>query len=166
MPGRRACRLGDLAVPRTRSALVVLVIVAMSATFAAAATGDIPPGFGHFETPTRNIVCDYNNHARAPSVFCAIKSGLKPPPRHVRCTEGGYTDKFALLGPKGHATMPSCWGDPGPLANAGRGQLLRYGKTLSVAHGAIRCTSAFAGVTCTNRAGHGFFLSRERSRRF
>jgi hypothetical protein len=66
------------------------------------------PGFGHFETPTRNIVCDYYSHTRAPSVFCAIKSGLKPVPRHVRCTTGGYTDRPALLGAKGHATMPSC----------------------------------------------------------
>ena len=150
-----------------RSRLAVLFAVSVSAAiFAAAATADLPPGFGHFETPTRNVVCDYDTHARAPSVFCAIKSGLKPAPRHVRCSTGGYTDKFALLGAKGPATMPSCWGDPGPLANAGRGRVLRYGKSVSVAHGAVRCTSAFAGVTCTNRAGHGFFLSRAHSRRF
>jgi hypothetical protein len=30
----------------------------------------------------------------------------------------------------------------------------------------MHCTSAFAGLTCTNNAGHGFALSRQRARRF
>jgi hypothetical protein len=32
--------------------------------------------------------------------------------------------------------------------------------------GAFTCTSAVAGVTCRNRAGHGFFVSRQRYRLF
>ena len=36
---------------------------------------------------------------------------------------------------------------------------LAYGKTWHFK--AFTCTSRFTGLTCTNRAGHGLFLSRE-----
>lgn len=43
-------------------------------------------------------------------------------------------------------------------------RMLGYGKTWS--GGGLRCKSEFTGVTCRNRSGHGFFLSRERRRSF
>jgi hypothetical protein len=55
-------------------------------------------------------------------------------------------------------------GDAGPLAFEQVARVLAYGRTLRV--GGIRCTSAVTGLTCRNRSGHGFFLSRERWRKF
>jgi hypothetical protein len=43
-------------------------------------------------------------------------------------------------------------------------RVLAYGKTW--AGEGLRCTSAEIGLTCRNRDGHGFFLSRERWRAF
>jgi hypothetical protein len=150
-----------------RAASRVLLLAAIAAcTAAGPATAKLPPGIGHFETPSRNIVCDYMSHGSGPSVFCAIKSGLKPPPPRKHCTVGDRVDTFVLLGAKGRATMPSCWGDPGPLVNDGQGTVLAYGRTLRIAHGAIRCRSAVEGLTCRNGKGHGFFLSRKHSGRF
>lgn len=40
----------------------------------------------------------------------------------------------------------------------GQGRVLAYGSTWGA--GPFTCTSAAAGVTCRNRGGHGFFLSR------
>jgi hypothetical protein len=42
--------------------------------------------------------------------------------------------------------------------------VLGYGRTWRV--GGIRCASAPSGLTCRNKTGRGFFLSRERWRTF
>lgn len=46
----------------------------------------------------------------------------------------------------------------------GLGPVLRYGS--SWRHHQISCTMRRTGLTCHNRARHGFFMSRERWRRF
>ena len=46
-----------------------------------------------------------------------------------------------------------------PYVGSGIAKVLGYGKTWS--GGGIRCTSAETGLTCRNKSGHGFFLSRE-----
>jgi hypothetical protein len=97
-------------------------------------------------------------------VFCAIKSGLRPPPPKVECEEGGYTDRLIFLNLTGRSTVPSCWGDPGPVVGEEQAKVLAYGRTWRFR--SLRCTSAKKGLTCRNGSGHGFFLSRERSRRF
>jgi hypothetical protein len=45
-----------------------------------------------------------------------------------------------------------------------RAKVLAYGRTFT--SGPFRCTSQSAGLTCRNRAGHGWFLSRQSYRRF
>jgi hypothetical protein len=45
-----------------------------------------------------------------------------------------------------------------------RAPVLAYGRTRSF--GSMRCTSRMSGMTCKNRDGHGFALSRERQRLF
>ena len=45
-----------------------------------------------------------------------------------------------------------------------RSPVLAYGRTRSF--GSMRCTSRMTGMTCKNRDGHGFVLSRERQRLF
>lgn len=122
---------------------------------------------GQFKTPTHNIVCQYRYNVQdaPPSVFCGIQSGLKPPPPHVDCHgNGDYTDRLALMNATGRVQVPSCWGDPGPFAVERHARVLRYGKSWH--HRGLRCASAFKGLTCRNKSGHGFFLSREHSRSF
>jgi hypothetical protein len=120
---------------------------------------------GYFQTPSHNIVCVYLFGGSAGAgVDCGIKSGLEPPPRRITCTAGDPTSNFVDLGITGRAVEPSCAGDPGPFVGEDHARVLAYGTTWR--HGALRCSSAVTGLTCRNRNGHGFFLSRAHSRRF
>jgi hypothetical protein len=142
-------------------ALLVLALGAGTTALAASARN------GAFKTPSRNIVCGY---AIAPdgtaSMECGVKSGLKPPPRRIHCIAGDPNDKRVSLRDTGRAAPVLCAGDPGPLLPQieARARVLRYGTTIRIA--GIRCSSAATGLTCRNRSGHGFFLSRERWRTF
>jgi hypothetical protein len=124
-------------------------------------------GTGYFKTPSGNIVCFYSGGpADMPRMFlgCGIRSGLKPAPPRRPCEEGGYAGDRVELSATGRVAVPSCAGDPGALVGAAGAPVLAYGRTWS--GGGIRCASATAGLTCRNRSGHGFFLSRERWRAF
>lgn len=112
-----------------------------------------------FQSPSGNIDCIMDGGA---SVRCDIQSKSWPrPPKPKNCpvdwgqglgvdaTKRGYVicaGDTALAPP----------GDPYPV--------LAYGKRIKV--GGITCSSATAGITCRNRQGHGFFLSRQRYRLF
>jgi Family of unknown function (DUF6636) len=117
---------------------------------------------GYFKTPSGNIVCAHTQ----PLVVCGIKSGLKPaPPRSGRlCNEVDYQGDRVKLSVTGRASAIPCSGDAGPYAGESIARVLGYGKTWS--GGGIRCTSAITGLTCRNKSGHGFFLSREHWRAF
>lgn len=122
---------------------------------------------GFFKTPSANIVCYYSNGpVDLPRWFlgCGIKSGLQPPPPRRPCEEGGYAGDRVEMNATGTVGVPACAGDPGALVGESQAKVLGYGKTWS--GGGIRCTSAITGLTCRNKSGHGFFLSRERWRRF
>jgi hypothetical protein len=125
------------------------------------------PKYGSFETPSRNIVCGYaiDVHGRA-SMECGIKSGLKPPPRRIHCLAGDPNDKRLSLRDRGRSAPVLCAGDPGPLLPQieAKARVLAYGRRWSA--GGITCSSAATGLTCRNRSGHGFFLSRARWRTF
>jgi hypothetical protein len=151
---------------RLARALALGVMAVGLAAGAASAAGRSTVGF--FQTPSHNIVCMYLFGGAAgsdePAVDCGIKSGLKPPPRRITCTAGDPTSNFVDLGVTGRAVEPSCAGDPGPLVGEAGARVLAYGTTWR--HGAVSCSSAVTGLTCRNRSGHGFFLSRAHSRRF
>jgi hypothetical protein len=121
---------------------------------------------GYFKTPSANIVCFYAGASPGPAhVVCGIKSGLKPAPPRLPCTEGGYAGDRVDLFATGRTHVPSCAGDPGPFTGLVVGaRVLGYGTTWS--GDGLRCTSATTGLTCRNKSGHGFFLSRERWRSF
>jgi uncharacterized protein DUF6636 len=126
-----------------------------------------PPKNGAFKTPSGNIVCGYSiAPSGEASMECGIKSGLKPPPKQVHCDAGDPNDKRVSLRDAGRAVPVLCAGDPGPLLPQiqAKARVLAYGSTTRV--GAISCTSETTGLTCRNRSGHGFFLSRERWRTF
>lgn len=125
------------------------------------------PQNGAFKTPSRNIVCGYSiapDHTA--SMECGIKSGLKPPPKPIACDAGDPNDKRVSLRDRGRAVPVLCAGDPGPLLPQIelKADVLDYGDAVSF--GGITCESQTAGLTCRNRDGHGFFLSRQRWRTF
>jgi hypothetical protein len=121
---------------------------------AAAAAVGAPPQFESFRMPSGNIGCIY---VRASATLrCDILSGLRPEPRR-RC-ELDWTG-ITLIG-TGRAA-PQCAGD---TAYDRRAHVLRYGATWR--RGAITCRSGRDGLRCSNRRGHGFFLSRARWRVF
>jgi len=127
------------------------------------------PKTDHFKTPSGNIVCLTFLDSGVPGpkqavVHCGIHSGLKPAPPRRPCQEGGYAgDRVSLL-TTGRVDVPPCAGDPGAFVGEEAARVLAYGRSWS--GGGLRCTSAMAGLTCRNRDGHGFFLSRERWRAF
>jgi hypothetical protein len=104
-----------------------------------------------FRTPSGNIGCSmYEGGAR-----CDIrKRDWKPLPRPASCSkEVGYGQGLEV--PSGDAQARFvCAGDTAldPSASA-----LAYGTASRV--GGSECISRSDGVTCVNRAGHGFFIS-------
>jgi hypothetical protein len=125
------------------------------------------PRYGAFRTPSGNIVCGYGiAPSGEASMECGIKSGLKPPPKPIHCDAGDPNDRRVSLRDTGRAAPVLCAGDPGPLLPQveAKARVLSYGSATSI--GAITCTSETSGLTCRNRSGHGFFLSRERWRIF
>jgi Family of unknown function (DUF6636) len=116
---------------------------------------------GYFETPSGNIICFHDTGF----VECGIRSWLKPAVRPHRCPVGDPVHDRIDLPASGRPTVPRCAGDPGPfLGYQHHPRTLAYGRHWSGA--GMRCNSAKRGLTCRNRDGHGFFLSRARWRRF
>jgi hypothetical protein len=122
---------------------------------------------GAFKTPSGNIVCGFGIAPDGTaSMECGIKSGLKPPPTQIHCDAGDPNHKRVSMRDTGRASPVLCAGDPGPLLPQidARARVLGYGTTIRF--GGISCHSELTGLTCRNRSGHGFFLSRESWRLF
>jgi hypothetical protein len=108
------------------------------------------------QMPSRNIGCIFSQSPRY--VRCDVRTGLRPPPpRPSSCDlDWGYGLEMTLVSrPK---TL--CAGD----TTLGQGPVLAYGASLEIE--GFTCVSQRVGLRCTNRARHGFFLSRERWRKF
>ena len=114
-----------------------------------------------FRTPSGNIGCQYwpadSAAGLAASLRCDIRSGLRPEPSAV-CELDWVGVELSAKG-RGHAM---CAGDTAFVPTM---RALAYGKSWRAPTG-ITCTSRTEGLTCRNRLGHGFFLSRERWRVF
>lgn len=122
-----------------------------------------------FRLPSGNIACafaggyvDALGRANSPSLRCDIMGGLKPqPPRLARpaSCDLDWGDSVSLS-PTGRTEL-TCHGD---TVFDPRIKVLRYGTSWN--RGPFTCTSRATGLTCQNKAGHGFFLSRNNWRRF
>lgn len=119
---------------------------------------------GYFKMPSGNIIC-YSGAGSHALVECGVRSGLKPAVPAHRCRVGDPVHDRIVLPRSGRASVPRCAGDPGPFVGYHEHpRTLGYGTRWRNA--GLRCKSAKRGLTCRNRSGHGFFLSRDRWRRF
>jgi hypothetical protein len=146
-------------------ALTWLIAVSAGIVLTAGSATAGPQAFGAFKTPSGNIVCAHSVGASAGtgSVECGIQSGLQPAPRNT-CTDLDYSGKRVSLRASGRPVPVICASDPGAFLYLQRARVLAYGS--SWRGGGLACTSRLTGLTCTNRSGHGFFLSREHWRAF
>jgi hypothetical protein len=119
-----------------------------------AASASQPSGIAMFQLPSKNIGCTFASALAGSPTFlrCDIRSGLKPEPQR-RCDLDWTGLWMKTRGPAG----PSCAGD---TALNPRSRILTYGKSWQRA--GFTCLSSRIGLTCTNRTGNGFFLSRTR----
>ena len=100
--------------------------------------------------PSKNIGCGYLTGLGPAELRCDIRSGLRPTPRGT--CELDWTGISMARG----AARATCAGDTvfGPGA-----PVLAYGSVWK--RGGFTCLASRSGLSCANRAGHGFFLSRE-----
>jgi len=135
--------------PVRRLALALVLLVA-----AAAASGSAlgrSTKFVTFRMPSKNIACGVLTGFGPTVLRCDIFSGLKPRPA-ARCELDWVGVSMAKK-----AATPTCAGD---TVSDPKAPVLAYGSVWK--HGIFTCLSSWAGLSCANAAGHGFFLSRER----
>jgi len=111
-----------------------------------------------FQSPSGNIGCSLvNGRAR-----CDIsKRNWSPPPPPPGCPSEVSFGQGLEVGPNDESGSFVCAGDTTLNPEAPR---LAYGS--NDASGGLLCTSRTVGVTCTNSAGHGFFISIQSYRAF
>jgi hypothetical protein len=109
------------------------------------------------QLPSRNIGCIFGRSSGY-TLRCDVRSGLRSaPPRPRGCDlDWAYGLSMTLTS----RARILCAGDTA----LSQGPVLAYGATVRIA--AFTCTSRRTGLRCTNGANHGFFLSRQRWRRF
>ena len=134
------------------------MVVATLAAFAGQASAAFR--IVHFRTPSGNIQCGYTSGGGfKPELRCEIRSGVVPlPPKPKSCEFDWGAGYF--LGPTGRAQI-LCISDTIQVRSP---PVLAYGRTWR--GGPFTCVSRTIGLRCSNRAGRGFFLSRERSYSF
>jgi hypothetical protein len=136
-----------------RTALALGAIATLTATGAALAAS----GAETFRTPSGNIYCAYEHYSFAPiDLRCEIRSDIKPLPPRPRACNADWGAGYAMR--QTGRPYVLCISDTIYDAKA---RVFPYGTTWR--GGAFSCSSKTTGLRCTNRSGHGFFLSRERS---
>ncbi len=138
--------------------VVVLVLAAALAAVSTSVAARLPG----VKTPTRNISCFYvpiKPTARG-NLLCDIKQSSYSRAEQAGCQARTGLDWHGYELPWNRKASPSCAG--GIMYDIGRDTprfvVLAYGRTWR-SHG-FTCTSRVTGLTCTNRHGHGLFLSR------
>lgn len=131
--------------------LVLVLALTLGAVLAPAASAQAV----RFQSPSKNIGC-YLSKA---FVRCDVdKRSWDPPPKPRWCErdfgQGLYVER------RGRGRFV-CAND----SALGTGRVLGYGE--SRRRGRYRCRSRTSGMRCVNtRTDHGFFISRQRARRF
>ena len=114
-----------------------------------------------FRTPSDNIHCMFITDGGATSVECELRSrtNVKPAQPQPADCDLDWGNRFALDA-KGKAGMV-CHGDTLITPDA---PVVGYGGQATV--NGITCQSAETGLTCKNRNGRGFSLSRAKQKLF
>lgn len=134
--------------------LVAVSSIAIAIALPIAASAD---GFG-FMTPSGNIYCNgYVSGGGGISCTIVKKSNGPAEPKPSSCN-GVWGHVFDLEG-RGKAGM-SCHTWPAGPKRVDYSDVAPYG--VSANFGDITCFSEKTGLTCTNKKGHGFFLSRKK----
>jgi hypothetical protein len=139
---------------------------------ASAVLGAILVMFGAGRAPAQDFM-----GAQTPShnIFCQISpAGDGQPTPEVRCD----IQQMSSKPPRAPRDCPLSWGDAFVLDPSGPGRLLCHGDTVANpsdpvipygtqwgAYGLV-CNSQTTGLTCVNRQGHGFMVSRAVQRTF
>ena len=113
-----------------------------------------------FKTPSDNIYCSYDDNDGKAYVRCDIRSYTPTTRKSPADCELDWGYAFAI-GAKDKRGSILCAGDTviDPQAEA-----LSYGTNWK--RKGIACDIQETGVTCANRKGHGFFVSRSEQRVF
>jgi len=126
-------------------------VLALSLLFLAGAANAQSDAAG-FQSPSRNIACQYFDYDRQNTLRCDIMEATVTARRPTDCDlEWG---KAFEMRSKGNAAR-LCYGD---TVMEPRMPVLAYGEVWQ--RGGFTCTSEQTGVTCFNADRHGFSLSR------
>lgn len=147
------------ACSRRHAAIAAVVLLAGSVAACAAAAprwaARADALQGGFRTPSGNTACEVDEHAAVGSfagrrtLFCVVFSA----------SSAAHGQRTWLMTTTGRAHV--IW----IVANvATETPTLAYGRSWRFE--GFRCRSRRVGLTCSNRSGHGYFLSRERQRTF
>jgi hypothetical protein len=114
----------------------------------------------NFKTPSQNINCAYYDFNGTPEVRCDIRDYTPTGHKRPADCDLEWGDSF-VIGPDAESGSPICHGDTVISPDA---ETLAYGE--SFARGGIVCSSAKTGLSCENKKGHGFRLSKARQEVF
>jgi len=114
----------------------------------------------YFKTPSGNIFCGYDDYSGAPYVRCDIRNYTPTTGKTPADCDLEWGDSFEV-GANSKRGGLVCHGDTIINPDA---RTLGYGKAFS--RGGITCLSEQRGLTCKNKRGHGFFLSRAKQQIF
>jgi hypothetical protein len=113
----------------------------------------------NLRTPSDNIHCAYDDDGTS-YIRCDIMNFTRTLGQGPADCDLEWGDAFEI-GPGYMRGEVICHGD---TVRAPDAIVLGYGKTF--AQGGLSCVSEKSGLTCRNKAGHGFFLSRARQKVF
>ena len=112
-----------------------------------------------FRTPSGSIGCVYARGLGRTEIRCDIVAAYaKPEARRPKSCDLDWGDSL-VMGATGGAGY-GCHGDTA----LNQGRVLAYGTTFR--RPGFACVSRTVGLRCTNKAGHGWDMSRQRQRRF
>jgi hypothetical protein len=115
-----------------------------------------------FRSPSGNILCSFSDYENVQRVRCDIINHADNPPvlpMPVDC-ENDWGNMF-VVNKTGKAGL-ECAGDL--AANPESAKTLGYGDVIN--NYGITCQSEKAGMTCINKDGHGFIVSRAQQKLF
>lgn len=133
-----------------------------------------PLGAEEFRSPSGNITCMFSSPSNPETALPGRENMREYREYDVRCDMFDYTPSWST--PPDDCDLD--WGGSLGVSETGPGirncygdtilnpdaPVLDYGRAISVP--GLTCRSERAGVTCTNRQGRGFFISRLRQRIF